>query len=33
MLKKWVISMKKRKVPSHNVFQTILYFDADNIKF
>ncbi len=24
---------EKKKVPSHKVFQTILYFDADNIKF
>jgi hypothetical protein len=24
---------KEKKVPSHNVFQTILSFDADNIKF
>ncbi len=24
---------EKKNVPSHNVFQTIFYFDADNIKF
>jgi hypothetical protein len=23
----------KKIVPSHNVFQTTLYFDSDNIKF
>ncbi len=33
MLKKWVISMKKKKFLRIMFFKQYFYFDADNIKF